>query len=61
MMWAIYFAEKLIEANFQWSYVDECVWCKYDHVFLCYVDDRIKISVKDSSIGTKIRQLQSKG
>ena len=40
-VWADYLAEKLIEADFQQSTVDECVWYKGDVIFLCYVDDGI--------------------
>ena len=54
-------AEKLIETDFQQYHVDECVWYKGDVVFLCYVDDEIWISMKDSDIDNEIRLLQNKG
>ena len=41
--------------------MDECVWYKEEVAFLCYMDDGIWISMKDSDIDAEIRLLQSKG
>ena len=60
-VWVEYLAEKLIEADFQQSHVDKCVWYKGDVLLFCYVDDGIWISMGGGDIDDEIRLPLCKG